>query len=89
MKHEPPSEVWEHHYPQKIFEYASSEIESGVFCGKNCYAKDRLWKSSVREISLAVHVNQSMPILGVCPQKISFEKLISLRFNLKVLLMIY
>jgi len=22
---------------------------------KNCYAKDRLWKSAVREISLAVH----------------------------------
>jgi len=24
---------------------------------QNCYAKDRLWKSAVREISLAVHAN--------------------------------
>jgi len=24
---------------------------------QNCYAKDRLWKSAVREISLVVHAN--------------------------------
>jgi len=24
---------------------------------QNCYVKDRLWKSAVREISLAVHAN--------------------------------
>jgi len=40
----------------EISEKACSEIESGGF-DTNCYAKDRLWRSTVREISLVVHVN--------------------------------
>jgi len=31
---------------------------------QNCYAKDRLWKSAVREISLAVHATFCILKLG-------------------------
>jgi len=31
---------------------------------QNCYAKDRFWKSAVREISLAVHANFVFLYLG-------------------------
>jgi len=42
--------------PRKVLENVCSDIEFGAFCGtKLLYAKDRLWKSTVREISLAVH----------------------------------
>jgi len=40
--------------PRKYLKNACSEIESGASETQNCYAKDRLWKSAVREISLEV-----------------------------------
>jgi len=52
-KHEPPREIWGY-ATQKIFENACSEVLSEA---QSWYAKDRLWKSAVREISLAVHAN--------------------------------
>jgi len=43
--------------PRIFLKNACFEIESGAFWGttQNCCAKDRLWKSTVREISLVVH----------------------------------
>jgi len=57
-KHEPPR--WSGGMPpRKFLKNAYFEIGSGVFWGTKLLCKDRLWKSAVREISLAMHANPS------------------------------
>jgi len=46
--------------PRKFLKMHTLRLNLVLSEAQNCYAKDSLWKSAVREISLAVHANLSL-----------------------------
>jgi len=59
VKHEPLRGVWGHALPENFWKMHALRLNLVLSEAQNCYAKDRLWKSDVREISLTVHANPS------------------------------
>jgi len=65
----PPENFWKIHVLR--LNLVLSEVQ-------NCYAKDRLWKSAVREISLAVHATIVSTPMNICQVTITWYILQSL-----------
>jgi len=55
-KHEPSRGVWGHAPPKNFLKNASLRLNLVLFEAQNCYAKDRLWKSAVREIIGSIYL---------------------------------